>query len=287
MYNHPADCAYTLREGMQLICGDFQVSVVECKDSMDSSLNANQHKIVLKLFISGKSSYAIIEANHELALQQEETLCSPEDEMFSEPEPTYEVKEDDIEENEAEDDQEMEDIAIYGNGSSLESPNDVNDVLESPSEKIALESFKNALLSNLCLVNGRFRLKNNPSDGLRYFSKVKQWNNRSMKSNSLASGDVIRVGEIEFRVDIRSIPRPISDKRREDILSSKDIGAFEYPNWTHRENMEDRHSVIDGFGKHSTDAFFGIYDGHAGRNVADFVSCIFHTVFYLFSYIDF
>jgi hypothetical protein len=268
---------------MHLICKKFQIQIIECKDSTDSRVSPDQYKIVMKLTKVGKNNeHVLLEGNHELARQLEDTLCSPEDEMFSEPELVSEEKFEESD-HESNDDNEMEDLGAYGNEVSLESPNEFNGANDSAADKADLEDFRSALLSNLRLVNGKFRLKNNISDGLKYFSRVKHWNNRSMKSNSLSSGDVVKAGDIEFRVDIRAAPRPISDKRREDIVSGKDIGSFEFPNWFHRENMEDRLSVIDGFGKFSTDAFFGIYDGHAGRSVADFVSCVFHSVIRFFN----
>jgi hypothetical protein len=261
---------------MQLLCDSFVIDVIECKDS---SLSTDQCKLTLKISKFGKKSFVLLESNHELASQTQSSLCSPEDEMFSEPEALKEErKESDAEEEDA-DDTEMQDLPEAAS-------NNINsNLLDSPLEKnnqtfevFELEKFKKLLALHLCLVEGKFRLKNNPAEGLRYFTKVKNWDSRSAKSNPLSSGDIIKVGNIALRVDIRSYPRPISDKRREDILSGKDIGAFEYPNWNLRETMEDRHSVIDSFGKYPTDAFFGIYDGHAGRNVADFISCVFHTV---------
>jgi serine/threonine protein phosphatase PrpC len=38
-----------------------------------------------------------------------------------------------------------------------------------------------------------------------------------------------------------------------------------------RQSMEDAHVLVDAFNGVSTDAFFGVYDGHGGRGVVEFV----------------
>lgn len=42
--------------------------------------------------------------------------------------------------------------------------------------------------------------------------------------------------------------------------------------------MEDASSLIDGFGGDGGTAFFGVYDGHGGRSVADFLRERLHEV---------
>jgi serine/threonine protein phosphatase PrpC len=42
--------------------------------------------------------------------------------------------------------------------------------------------------------------------------------------------------------------------------------------------MEDDHIMIDEFARHSSQAFFGVYDGHGGREAVDFVLRSFHEV---------
>ena len=45
----------------------------------------------------------------------------------------------------------------------------------------------------------------------------------------------------------------------------------------YRSTMEDACAVIDGFGGDGGTGFFGIYDGHGGRNVAEFIRLHLHV----------
>lgn len=45
----------------------------------------------------------------------------------------------------------------------------------------------------------------------------------------------------------------------------------------YRSTMEDAHSVVDGYGGDSQTGYFGIYDGHGGRNVAEFLRLHLHV----------
>lgn len=44
-----------------------------------------------------------------------------------------------------------------------------------------------------------------------------------------------------------------------------------------RSTMEDAHAVVDGFGGDAGSGFFGIYDGHGGRNVAEYLRLHLHN----------
>jgi hypothetical protein len=45
-------------------------------------------------------------------------------------------------------------------------------------------------------------------------------------------------------------------------------------NAQYRSTMEDASVVIDGYGGDAGTGYFGIYDGHGGRNVAEFLRCV-------------
>jgi len=43
--------------------------------------------------------------------------------------------------------------------------------------------------------------------------------------------------------------------------------------------MEDGHCMIDGFRNSNDEGYFGIYDGHGGRNAVDYVQKSLHKNF--------
>lgn len=51
------------------------------------------------------------------------------------------------------------------------------------------------------------------------------------------------------------------------------ISFAEAMNARYRSTMEDASVVIDGYGGDGGTGYFGIYDGHGGRNVAEFLRC--------------
>ena len=55
------------------------------------------------------------------------------------------------------------------------------------------------------------------------------------------------------------------------------ISFAEDMNPRYRSTMEDACAVIDGFGGDGGTGFFGIYDGHGGRNVAEFIRLHLHV----------
>lgn len=61
------------------------------------------------------------------------------------------------------------------------------------------------------------------------------------------------------------------------LKSIKDIGFVEDRNGKHRKTMEDSHCMIDNFQDNGS-GFFGIYDGHGGRNGVDHVQDVLHQV---------
>ena len=44
-----------------------------------------------------------------------------------------------------------------------------------------------------------------------------------------------------------------------------------------RSTMEDAHAIVDGFGGEAGSGFFGVYDGHGGRNVAEYLRLHLHN----------
>jgi len=64
--------------------------------------------------------------------------------------------------------------------------------------------------------------------------------------------------------------------KKEDISfcksgkSVKEYSVVENMNTVYRAYMEDRSKCIDEFGNNPKQGFFAIYDGHGGKDVADF-----------------
>ena len=95
------------------------------------------------------------------------------------------------------------------------------------------------------------------------------------QSSPLYNGDRIKVGMSEFNVSIRCIPPPLSITSQG---SSYEIGTALEGNFVIQKEMQDRLVAIGNFGGHQNQAFFGIYDGHQERTVADFAAAAFHHV---------
>jgi len=49
----------------------------------------------------------------------------------------------------------------------------------------------------------------------------------------------------------------------------KGVSVADEMNAKFRAGMEDTHVALDGLGKSKTSAFFGVFDGHGGREVAE------------------
>jgi serine/threonine protein phosphatase PrpC len=60
----------------------------------------------------------------------------------------------------------------------------------------------------------------------------------------------------------------------------QDFGVAEDRNKSKRRKMEDAHIQIDAFGDDEHSAFFGVYDGHSGKDAATFCSEKLHTVIF-------
>ena len=91
----------------------------------------------------------------------------------------------------------------------------------------------------------------------------------------LYNGDRIKVGLSEFSVCIRSIPPPLSLTAQG---SPYEIGTALEGNFGNQKEMQDRAVAIGNYGGHASQAFFGVYDGHQERTVADFAAAAFHHV---------
>ncbi len=61
-------------------------------------------------------------------------------------------------------------------------------------------------------------------------------------------------------------------------MAVSDFGFFCDQNWKHRRKMEDAHYLEDNFNGKNYQAFFGVYDGHGGKEAAVFASKNFHLV---------
>jgi len=64
-------------------------------------------------------------------------------------------------------------------------------------------------------------------------------------------------------VDISAVP---------EVSKTIKVGFAEDPNTKHRDSMEDTHTIAENFGGKPNQVFYGIYDGHGGKETADFVS---------------
>ena len=72
------------------------------------------------------------------------------------------------------------------------------------------------------------------------------------------------------------LSQPITDKESTDGEDAKfKYGTTAMQGW--RTNMEDAHSTVLGLDEDT--AFFGVYDGHGGKEVAVYISRHLHEVF--------
>ena len=117
----------------------------------------------------------------------------------------------------------------------------------------------------------------------------------------LCHGDTLRVGFTELLVSIRAIPpsksggfgagtagsssalTPTAASRGQSVAlpapavhSNYDVGACLEGNFAHAREMQDRVVVVEGFGGDAHNAFFGVFDGHQERTVADFAAAALH-----------
>ncbi len=58
--------------------------------------------------------------------------------------------------------------------------------------------------------------------------------------------------------------------------SVKLVSYAEEMNSRFRHTMEDAHAVVDAFGGDKGTGFFGVYDGHGGRAIAEFLRTNLH-----------
>jgi serine/threonine protein phosphatase PrpC len=61
------------------------------------------------------------------------------------------------------------------------------------------------------------------------------------------------------------------------FTSVSTISFAEDMNPRYRSTMEDASAIVDGFGGDEGTGYFGIYDGHGGRNVAEFLRLHLHV----------
>mmetsp|Transcript_5347 Transcript_5347/g.11255 ORF Transcript_5347/g.11255 Transcript_5347/m.11255 type:complete len:489 (+) Transcript_5347:313-1779(+) len=78
----------------------------------------------------------------------------------------------------------------------------------------------------------------------------------------------------------RFFPRRNSrNSSRPALYAVQAVGFSDDPNERFRPTMEDSHIVQERFGGRSNEAFFGVYDGHGGRNAVEIVETELHKFF--------
>lgn len=100
---------------------------------------------------------------------------------------------------------------------------------------------------------------------------------RAGKSNSDSTGPGVLTSELDALLDNSDSKSEFTAIPRKPFKSFKDIGFAEDMNPRHRRNMEDGHCMIDCFGGMDKMCFFGIYDGHGGRQAVDYVQSALHS----------
>merc|ERR1712137_1373620 len=73
-------------------------------------------------------------------------------------------------------------------------------------------------------------------------------------------------------------PAAETHQEKAPLTSISDIGIRTDRNARHRRTMEDTHTYVDGFMDDSKCGFFGVYDGHGGKQAAEFVRDHLHVV---------
>lgn len=63
------------------------------------------------------------------------------------------------------------------------------------------------------------------------------------------------------------------------LLSVHDVGYAEDPNWAHNPYMEDERVIIDAFMDIPSYGYFGLFDGHGGREAVEFAATNLHAFF--------
>merc|ERR1719498_696915 len=73
-------------------------------------------------------------------------------------------------------------------------------------------------------------------------------------------------------------PAAETPQEKPELTSISDIGIRVDRNARHRRTMEDTHTYVDGFLDDPKCGFFGVYDGHGGKQAAEFVRDHLHLV---------
>jgi protein phosphatase PTC1 len=72
------------------------------------------------------------------------------------------------------------------------------------------------------------------------------------------------------------------ERRKRELPAEKEwvcvkrVGAFADKNARFRRSMEDEHIAVDEFGGIASQGYFGVYDGHGGRQVVEYVKAHLH-----------
>eukprot|EP00186_Timspurckia_oligopyrenoides_P002573 CAMPEP_0182448016 /NCGR_PEP_ID=MMETSP1172-20130603/22701_1 /TAXON_ID=708627 /ORGANISM="Timspurckia oligopyrenoides, Strain CCMP3278" /LENGTH=474 /DNA_ID=CAMNT_0024644711 /DNA_START=272 /DNA_END=1696 /DNA_ORIENTATION=+ len=73
--------------------------------------------------------------------------------------------------------------------------------------------------------------------------------------------------------------RPSRSATPAPLVAYSSVGFTEEPNSNFRPTMEDAHVIVEHFSGRSNEAFFGIYDGHGGRDAVEVVEKCLHIFF--------
>mmetsp|Transcript_8276 Transcript_8276/g.11395 ORF Transcript_8276/g.11395 Transcript_8276/m.11395 type:complete len:301 (+) Transcript_8276:144-1046(+) len=68
------------------------------------------------------------------------------------------------------------------------------------------------------------------------------------------------------------------DSNEPTFKGFRDIGVCSDQNWKHRRRMEDAHYIEDAFNNNPEQAFFAVYDGHGGKECANFCAENLHKI---------
>jgi len=90
---------------------------------------------------------------------------------------------------------------------------------------------------------------------------------------------------VELRDTKKEVAKAEDDSAKEKVepegspTSVQDFGVCADQNWKYRRRMEDAHRIEDGFNGDPSSGFFAVYDGHGGKEAANFSSENLHKVF--------
>ncbi|KAA8499107.1 Protein phosphatase 2C-like 1 [Porphyridium purpureum] len=108
--------------------------------------------------------------------------------------------------------------------------------------------------------------------------------NGTVATGNAAPGSATKMPN-SFSWHVESLSRKIYSKKgsktpiKPQLVAIKAVGYADDPNERFRPTMEDAHVIIEKFCGLSNEAFFGIYDGHGGRDAVEIVAKTLHKFF--------